>query len=179
MIITKDDIYLMQPRHLSSTLPPNFAKTCPIITIKQPQWPENESFAPPHDRLNYSTQIPELGVILVGTPAGQVAVVRLVKEVLEKGSDPIYSLKIDHILSGRSVASNAGYVRMVGFAVGPVQGMLDLPADDSDVVSDGGQAGDRLRRWRIMLHFQDHTVVTYELGRHRNDVDASITDLVI
>jgi hypothetical protein len=89
---------------------------------------------------------------------------------------------MDHVLpsaqrKGELVIEEVWGRRLVGVATGPVQGMLDRGEDaDGDVDMDKRDGG---RRWRLMLHFHDHTVYSYELGKYRGGEAPGLGDLVI
>lgn len=69
-------------------------------------------------------------------------------------TDTLYAMRIDHILPFASQERRGQRVEhlLVGLAVGPVQGML------------GRKRGD-VGRWRVMLTYEDHSVLVYEIGR--------------
>jgi hypothetical protein len=99
---------------------------------------------------------------------------------------------MDHLLpsarhNGELVLDETWGTRLIGIAVGPVQGMLDR-TDDAVDDSDGGVEGledtgndGRLggRRWRLMVHFQDNTVYSYELGKYGGGDAVGLGDLVV
>ncbi len=59
---------------------------------------------------------------------------------------------------------------LLGMAVGPIQGREMTPADE-EVGSGGGGAGEKWRavessrRYRLMMVYYDHTVLSYEIWR--------------
>jgi hypothetical protein len=63
---------------------------------------------------------------------------------------------------------------MVGIAVGPVQGMLNQDAGE-----EGRGMGAGKRRWRLMLHFEDHTIYSYELGKYGGGEAPGLGELVV
>ena len=126
----------------------------------------------PHDRLCYSAQIPELGIFIVASPGGRAAIFGLTQYKGEDGD--VYGFRLDHTVPFNRqerellIGGHSG-IRLVGIAVGPVQGMLD----GSEVMGH--------RRWRLMMMYDDHTVLSYELGKYREDADEvpGLADLVV
>ncbi|KAK7539846.1 uncharacterized protein J3D65DRAFT_675946 [Phyllosticta citribraziliensis] len=106
------------------------------------------------DRLNLHAQIPELGVVIVGSAKGRVAVLSLTQTSSTRPGGKTYACRIDHILptleqerrGQRSVGS------LAGIAVGPIQGML-------------GRAADHPRRWRLLMMYHDNEVLKYEISK--------------
>lgn len=96
----------------------------------------------------------------------------------------VFGFRLDHLLPferqiGELGLGEAGN-RLVGIAVGPVQGMLDQP--------EGAEMGERTRspgarRWRLMMTYDNHTVLSYELGKYREREDTDdapgLADLVV
>jgi len=76
-----------------------------------------------------------------------------------------YHFRLDHILPFRSQEERHERPEtwLAGIAVGPVQGML------------GGKTA---RRWRLLMVFMDHSILSYELGKDR-DRDEGVEVLVI
>ncbi|KAF2790781.1 hypothetical protein K505DRAFT_419597 [Melanomma pulvis-pyrius CBS 109.77] len=175
VVVTKNEIYLLQ-----RPLDPN-ADDLPIITMPNPlcigPWQQLS-----HDRLCYTAQIPELGIFIVASPGGRAGIFSLT--YFEGDYSDVFGFRLDHLLPferqiGELGLGEAGN-RLVGIAVGPVQGMLDPPA--------GAEMGERTRslgarRWRLMMTYDNHTVLSYELGKYpeREDMDDApgLADLVV
>ncbi|KAF2119167.1 hypothetical protein BDV96DRAFT_372352 [Lophiotrema nucula] len=198
VIVTKQDIYLVQPRYFSTPPPTLPSHSSPVIMLRYPQFSLGaEVNAPQHDRLCYATQIPELGIVLAATPAQKVVILSLTQIVTEqKGTgkrDTVYGMKIEHVVPGAELETRMEhdehgfalapliYGRLVGFAVGPVQGMLDIPADEIEGGKERGRVDGegKPRRWRLILMYQDHSVVTYELGMQSENDDTGVADLMV
>jgi len=121
-----------------------------------------------HDRLNLYTQIPQMGVILVGSQAGRVAVLTL-HQLEPKPFDPdaigpVYTMRLDHLLpfSSQEQRKQRPTQPLVGLAASPLQ---------------GSRGTELSARWRIMLLYQDHTILSYEIGRE--DVGGAESDLLL
>jgi hypothetical protein len=122
------------------------------------------------DRLCFSTQIPELGLFIIGSPIGRVAIFALTKS----GETGDFGFQLEYILPFRKGDENEivhpqadPKSRMVGVAVGPVQGEL------------GDRRGMRDRRWRLMMYFTDHSMMSFELSRKREGGDVGLGELVV
>jgi hypothetical protein len=113
------------------------------------------------DRLNLTAQIPELGVVLVGSAKGRVAILTLHRldenvysfsGVLADSRPSTFTMRLLTILplAEQEERDQRPLQPLVGLAVAPVQGHLELVPG-------------RRRIWRIMLTYRDHTVLSYEI----------------
>lgn len=161
VIVTKEEIYLLQSPHYCMGDHRN-----PILFMRNPLYPPlktnnngntNSSASssasttaanggrgpiPHYHRHCYATQIPELGIFIVATPAGRVGVFRLTRNNTPEGK-VVFGFRLECILprkerrddrrgNGGNEAGEAVNIitdvwgrRLVGVAVGPLQGMLD------------------------------------------------------
>ena len=132
------------------------------------------------DRLNMIHQIPELGVVIVGSAVGRVALLTMTK--MNRANSALSGFHIDWILPFKSQEDKG--VRpeapLMGIAVSPVQGQ----ANSGDVTDDDGSspdAGRRLgtRKYRIMLVYSEHTILCYEIKRPIYDTGYEVNDRTI
>jgi len=165
--------------------------------MHNPQYPLRHPYqlAHTHDRLSLSVQIPELGLFLVGTPAGYVSIFRLTrftkveenstgnaqKPRFSRSNDKtICGFRLEHVLplekQRQSLEPLLKHERLLGLAVGPVQGMSDRPDDEqsSSVTEEEGYG--RVRRWRVLLLYSDYTMLSYELAKY-TDEDMEMGDV--
>jgi len=174
LIVNPQTINLLQHANFSAdpatspTIPFN-----PVVFINEPLQQELDetwhAILDDLDRMNLCHAIPELGVVLLGSPKGRVAVLTLhqldvrqppsVGRAASTGDAfprPAYTMRLDHILpfSTQEQSGQRPPQVMVGLAAGPVQGYLG-PKD--------GLEGPR--KWRVMLLYRDHSVLSYEIGR--------------
>ncbi|KAI7411969.1 hypothetical protein KC332_g5541 [Hortaea werneckii] len=125
-----------------------------------------------YDRLNMHAYIPTLGVIVLASQKGRALVLSLTK--LPKGSTTsypaemrdqrrrtIYAMRVECILPFERQEKDGArpFAPLHGIAAAPVQ-------DGAETLGFGGQ-----RRWRVMLTYQDHSVLSYELSRQRGAGD--------
>ena len=114
------------------------------------------------DRCNMCAQIEQLGVIVVATQKGRVAIISLTQIESESSNAArsagaayrrVYGFRIDHILpyASQEAAGHRPPSLLHGIAVGPMQGTED--------------ASDQMKRWRLLVMYQDHSVLSYEIGR--------------
>jgi CRT10 len=84
------------------------------------QWPMYYGTHPAIDRLNLTQYLPELGIVVIGTQIGRVAVCSLTT----KGSNGPFGLRVDWILPFASQERNheRPLTHLLGMAIGPVQG---------------------------------------------------------
>lgn len=119
-----------------------------------------------YDRLNMLATIPELSLVLVASQVGRVALITITRPVIKGNIDQysrlgnIVAMRIDLILPFRHeeieerIRPSHG---LLGMAVGPMQSERAKMA--------ATETRQRPRRWRLMLHYFDHTILSYELSR--------------
>jgi hypothetical protein len=159
LMTSKADIILTQPE--ASNWDESMA---PFIAFEEPlkqqyylgRDPTVLSFTAKHaDRMSLQAVIPELGVAIIGSPSGRVGVFSLLRtDGWPSRPDGVYFLRFDWTLPLAS-EEDAGVrpeKKLVGLAAGPIQGQLGLPKDEVR------------RRWRLMLYYIDHSVLSYELA---------------
>ena len=121
------------------------------------------------DRLNMIHQVPEIGVVIVGSAVGRVALLTMTK--LNHGNSSLSGFHVDWILPFKSQEDKG--VRpeapLMGIAVSPVQGQADsgeISDDDSSTPTAGRKAPrSGTRRYRVMLVYAEHTILSYEIKR--------------
>jgi len=108
-----------------------------------------------YERLNICVPIPELGVLLVGSPTGRVAVLTLHQflpqsQLAAGAGRPVYTLRLDHLLpfSSQEAAGLRPAVQLVGVAAAPLQ---------------GHERRLGARTWRVVLLYKDGRILNYEI----------------
>jgi hypothetical protein len=122
------------------------------------------------DRLSFQTNIPELGILIVGSPKGRVALLSLGQSSWEvRRSKPVFFYRLDAILPLKSQEDRGERpeCRLAGIAVSPLQGQLARSLD-CEVP----------RKWRLLLYYADHSMLSYELDR-KSKATAGDDDLVL
>ena len=146
--------------------------------------PHRLSYLQNFERINMIEQIPELGLIIIASQVGRVALLTTTESRDSPHTAMSVGLKIERILPSKS-QEDAGVrpdVPLMGIAVGPVQGYgieveaagAESPArEDLDVpkLGDG--------RYRLLMVYCDHTVLSYELGRSKTGTGYEVTDRVL
>ncbi|PVH88445.1 hypothetical protein DL98DRAFT_509155 [Cadophora sp. DSE1049] len=114
------------------------------------------------DRLNMFVVIPELSLLVVASQKGRVALFTLTR-LEDDFSDvaPVLMFRLDRILPPTEHEEEfRPSVPLLGMAVGPLQGK--------------DKEGNMQRNiWRLILHYMDHTVLSYELKR-KGDKDGLV-----
>lgn len=107
------------------------------------------------DRYNLVCPIPELGIVLIGTQSGRVVILTLTQiPDPSRVQDPFLTFRMDALLPlQQHLNEYRPRCPLLGMAVSPVHGRMGR--EERRVIG---------RRWRVMLHFYDHTVLSYELG---------------
>ncbi|KAG6012737.1 hypothetical protein E4U54_007318 [Claviceps lovelessii] len=122
-------------------------------------------------RLSMVIHIPELFLIVIGSPIGRVILVtptRLAHPIEKQSGVLHHGLRLEWVLPRQSdeAVYRTNKRPMHGMAVGPVQ--------EDGVMGNTGKAGGGLdeqrraampRRYRLMLHYRNHDILTYELSR--------------
>lgn len=122
------------------------------------------------DQMKLSVQIPDLGVLLVGSAAGRVAVFSLHQlhpnPFHEDPRRPVHTMRLDHILplESQEHRNERPLTVLIGLSASPVQGhahTIDADGGHEDVEA----SDNRSRRWRILMLYRDQTMLSYELTR--------------
>lgn len=158
-VASKRDTCMIPPRSLSKQFEPIVGYCDALsqnVVMHQSEddlpWFHNRTSM---DRLSLNVFIPELGVVITGTPKGRVAVYTLCQSPDGKDGKPVYFHRLDWILPFKS-QEDAGHRPLsilIGIAAGPVQGQL------------GPWDGVKDRKWRLMLHYKNHTILSYQLRK--------------
>jgi hypothetical protein len=159
------ELILQSYRH-SITLHPTQDDTLPTQcdNLLRQEFPHDIGFPQPladYDRLNMLAAIPELSLVLVASQIGRVALITITRPVQRDSRlGHIVSMRVDLILpfsdeeSEEKIRPSHG---LLGMAVGPMQN------ERAKMVARG--AGEGPRRWRLMLHYFNHTILSYEISR--------------
>ncbi|CAI6329481.1 unnamed protein product [Periconia digitata] len=207
IIVTKEEIYLFQ-RPLDD-LYSSHPRSCtdPILFMRNPLFPAvsptsggtpSRGHIPHSHRHSFATQIPELGVFVVGSPAGRVGIFRMTCTTSSRSKSPMYGFRLERILptiehenedsdsEGQLTIADMWGKKLVGVSVGPIQGMQDGGDEDSDedyndergMEENATKARQWMRRWRLFMHYNDHTVWSYEL-KEKPDGIPELGDLIV
>lgn len=127
LIVTREEIYLYsQPFHCAG---PHFSDPMDRVTsMRRPLHPGAWApFLSHGDRMCYFSQIPELGVFVVASPIGRAGLFSIYWTKTKGQVLPQYGYRLEYLLpfeSGNDTeVTNVKGARLVGVAVGPVQGM--------------------------------------------------------
>lgn len=172
------NVYLLQPSQRSVSenqpfLPPMIGMAAPLKQSIQAAYKGLNMF----DRLNMHAYIPTLGVVVLASQKGRAIVLSLAKvpQSMKYPTeiDPSLGLKANYTLRAECVlpfesqekAGQRPFAPLHGIAVGPVQG--------TEAAQNEGK-----KRWRLMMMFQDHSVLSYEIQRTK-DRNVGVEDLVV
>jgi hypothetical protein len=130
-----------------------------LSTIRRSAFPDH-SFD--HNRLNMLATIPELSLVLVASQEGRVALLTITRHVRKsKELSNTVTFRVEHTLPPFEYDINLGTPRvsgegLLGMAVGPMQGDMERFSRNPSV---------HARKFRLLLHYYDHTILSYELSR--------------
>ncbi|RMZ72833.1 ribonucleotide reductase transcriptional regulator crt10 [Pyrenophora seminiperda CCB06] len=184
LIISKEAIFLVQYPEPRDTPKDKESFRNYVVAMRRPlQLGKWTAVLHPMDRLCYFEQIPELGVFLVGSPLGRVGVFTLYWTKDKDNPQPRYGFRLEHMLPYRhdgdgKVARYMGISKLIGLAVGPVQGMFDQPANSESEHGEEEQAP-QPRRWRVLLHYTDSTVLSFELSKRRESNSPGLDEIIV
>lgn len=129
-------------------------------------------------------QIPSLGIVAIASQVGRVALLTMTK--LKSHSEHKASLlgfRVEHILPFRSQEDRGERpeVPLLGLAVGPMQGhgLGDEHIGVSGINSAENDSGGGDRRYRLLMIYYDHTVLSYEIGRRKEESEYEVNDRVL
>jgi hypothetical protein len=172
------NIYLLQPsqqRHGPDQpfLPPMVGLAAPLRQSIQAEYRMLNMF----DRLSMHAYIPTLGVVILASQKGRAIVLSLTR-VLQSMKYPVeidpklgvktnYAMRTECILPFKSQekAGQRPFSPLHGIAVGPIQG--------TENVRNAAK-----KRWRLIMMFQDHSLLTYEI-RRTTSADVGVEELVV
>lgn len=172
------NVYLLQPS--KQRLSPDQPFVPPMVGIAAPlkQSIRIESrMLNMFDRLSMHAYIPTLGVVVLASQKGRAIVLSLARVPQSmrypQGIDPSlgqktnYALRVECILpfESQEKAGQRPFSPLHGIAVGPIQG--------TENVKDSGKT-----RWRLMMMYQDHSILSYELRRTQR-ASAGVGELVV
>ena len=139
--------------------------------------PEN-SWLSRLERLNIVLQVPELGLVVVGDQMGRVALLTITRYRGENigAKNDRAGFRFDRYLplTSQEDDNQRPKTELLGVSVGPISTQLlkradALSGDDHGyVIRSRREAWRELansRRYRLILYYRDHTVLSYEIGR--------------
>jgi hypothetical protein len=172
------NVYLLQPsqqRHGPDQpfLPPMVGLAAPLRQSIQAEYRMLNMF----DRLSMHAYIPTLGVVILASQKGRAIVLSLTR-VRQNMTYPVeidpklgvktnYAMRTECILPFKSQekAGQRPFSPLHGIAVGPIQGTENIKNAAK-------------RRWRLIMMFQDHSLLTYEIRRTAK-ADVGVEELVV
>jgi hypothetical protein len=168
------NIYLLQPRNKKPVehqanpfVPPMLGFANPLRQSIQQYFAVLRDF----ERLNLNAYIPELGVVVLASQKGRAIVLSLTRlsastqypaEMRGNAGNTNYCMRVTAILpfAHQERANQRPFALLHGIAAGPIQGSEDVEPER--------------RRWRLMMMYQDHSILSYELGRQKNARDSGV-----
>lgn len=132
------------------------------------------------DRHCFSAEIPELGVFIVASPHGRAGIFSLTWRKQRGQEHLTYGLALEQILPfsrhNQKEVWDVPHARLIGVAVGPVQGMFDKAGEQGE---DTDRHAPQCRRWRLLMYYTDHTLLSYEVSRRRTTESPGVSELVV
>ena len=133
-----------------------------------------------YDRLSMTHQIPDLGIVIVGSAMGRVAIFTLTRRVKHAGTSKAKvtescAMRLDWVLpfASQEARGERPSTLLIGVAVSPIQGREFSPEGRSCGTASREQGG----RWRLILTYKDNSVLSYELWRGENEAGIKLDQL--
>lgn len=132
-----------------------------------------------YDRLKMLVQIPELGLVAIATQVGRVALLTMTS--MGGAGVTKYGFRIEWFLPLKSEEQRGRRpdYSLLGMAVGPLQGFEAASPSSKASNTPGSRRNSRgqapingvkeSRRFRLILYYYDHSVLTYEIWRDVED----------
>ncbi|KPM35254.1 hypothetical protein AK830_g11322 [Neonectria ditissima] len=124
-------------------------------------------------RLNMIAHAPELSLVVIGSPTGRVVLLTLTRRAVPVPMDRMetiweYGFRVEWVLPTR--ADEEAHRKVLrplhGMALGPVQlGDGDGDANSVGVGDGAGRSAALPRTYRLMLHYRNHDILSYEITR--------------
>ena len=136
------------------------------------------------NRLNMIEQIPELGLIIIASQVGRAVVLTTTSPTDRVDDRMSAGLRLAHILPYKSQEAEGvrPEVPLMGIAVGPVQGHgigIEAAGGESPVSKDSKASKLENGRYRLMMIYCDHTVLSYEIGRSTTGTGYEVNERVL
>ena len=172
------NIYLLQPSNQhhgqGAGPPPMVGLANPLRQMIQQDFEYLRIF----ERLNMHAYIPTLGIIILASQKGRALVLALTKVAANAQCPPEmqrhtpktnYAMRVECILpfADQEKANQRPFAPLHGIAVSPLQGSEEMKQHQ--------------KRWRLVMMYQDHSILSYEIGRGRaaRDSGVAVESLVI
>lgn len=134
-----------------------------------------------YERLNMLRYVPELSLVVVGCQMGRVGLFTTTRD--RNAAD--LGLRLEHTLpfATQEQAGERPVRPLLGFAIAPVQGREQAAPSTSGPGAaintprkrrEHWRRYEPLRRYRLMLHYYDHTILSYEIGREGAHVAGAV-----
>ncbi|KUI56595.1 hypothetical protein VP1G_03880 [Cytospora mali] len=130
-------------------------------------------------------QIPELNLVIMGSMCGRVALLTLTKPpqpevalAAQRSKVPQRAFRVDAVLpfEAEERSKERPYVCLLGIAVSPVPEARTHGLELRRRVDGRAMEQEPPRRWRLILNYQDHTVLQYEIVRREEGEKGSWKD---
>ena len=179
------NVYLLQPS--SKQLEQDSAFVPPMVGLANPLRQtihQQIEYLRIFERLNMNAYIQSLGIVVLASQKGRALVLSLTKltrtahypkEMQRQLQDrhkskTNFCMRVECILpfEHQEKANQRSCYPLHGIAVGPLQGSEDVKPES--------------RRWRLMMTYQDHSILSYEIGRkpkRTRDSGVDVASLVI
>ena len=135
----------------------------PCLQELPDSWPE---YITRSERLSMTHYIPDLGIVVVGNASGRAAIFTLTRKVEPAGTKRFKvtekcAMRLDWIVpfASQENRKERPMELLVGVAVAPLQG--GESRDEAATSSNGSRKPSD--RWRMVLTYRDHSVLSYEL----------------
>jgi hypothetical protein len=122
--------------------------------------------------------VPELNLIVAGSPTGRVALLTLTKTAKKLNSNQLrYGFRVECVLPRKRELEREKMpprCTLVGVAVAPVPWQPGHHSLELHPKTDARARGVPEVKYRLIMHYKDHTILMYELERGRDREDSEL-----
>ncbi|EME47881.1 hypothetical protein DOTSEDRAFT_69718 [Dothistroma septosporum NZE10] len=174
------NVYLLQPSSHRQAETPFTSPTVGFTNALHQLVPSEWAYLNIFERLNMHAYIPAVGIVIIASQKGRALVLALTKlsrkarypPEMQNPDDPArrktkYAMRLEHVLpfADQEKAGARPFAPLAGIASGPIQGTEHLAMEK--------------RRWRLMMMYTDHSVLSYEISRPQSKQSDDVETVVV
>ncbi|KAF7193150.1 putative WD repeat-containing protein C27B12.05 [Pseudocercospora fuligena] len=166
------NVYLLQPSDHRGPEDPLASPTVGFTNALHQLVQQEFAWLNVYERLNMNAYIPSIGIVVLASQKGRAMVLSLTKlsksarypsqlQDVKSEKKTKYAMRVERIVpfASQEEQMERPFAPLLGIATGPIQGTEHLP--------------DEQKRWRLMLTYADHSILSYEISR-RSSRDSAV-----
>ncbi|KXT18562.1 hypothetical protein AC579_2297 [Pseudocercospora musae] len=166
------NVYLLQPSDRRGPEGPFASPTVGFTNALHQLVQQEFAWLNVYERLNMNAYIPSIGIVVLASQKGRAMILSLTKlspsarypaqlQDVKAEKKTKYAMRVERIVpfASQEEQMERPFAPLLGIAAGPIQGTEHLP--------------DEQKRWRLMLTYADHSILSYEISR-RSSRDSAV-----